>query len=84
MDKETNNSRDKDDMEKSSGKRNHYIGGNITEWNKRTRSMQRIRKERWTIMERGQNCLCKQKNLYAKQLKKSKKKYFKKTMNQWI
>ena len=42
----------------------------MTEWNKRTRSMQGIGKKRWTSMEKRQNCLCGWKNLHTKQLEK--------------
>ena len=58
MDKETNYSENKDDTKKLSGKRNHTIGKNMIEWGKRTRSIQGIRKERQTIMERRWNHLC--------------------------
>ena len=53
MDKRTDNSRDKYDTKKPSGKRNHSSERNMMKWNKRTRSMQRTGEERWTIMERG-------------------------------
>jgi len=36
VDKETNNSRDRNDTRKLGGKRNHYIGRNTMKWNKRT------------------------------------------------
>ena len=58
MGKKTNNSRDRDDTRKPSGKRNHYIGRNITKWDKRTRSIQGTRKGRQTIIGRGWNYLC--------------------------
>ena len=37
MDKKTDNSKDKDDTKKPSGRRNHSIGRNMMKWNKRTR-----------------------------------------------
>ena len=52
MNKETNHSRNQNDTKKLSDKRNHYIGRDMTEWNKRTRSMQGIGKKRWTSMEK--------------------------------
>ena len=33
-------------MKKPGGRRNHYIGGDMMEWNKRTGSVQETRKER--------------------------------------
>ena len=51
MDKETNNSKDRNDMRKPSSRRNYYIGRNMMKWNKRTESVKRTRKRRWTIME---------------------------------
>ena len=58
MGKKTNNSRDRDDTRKPSGKRDHYIGRNMMKQDKRTRSIQGTRKGRWTIIGRGQNHLC--------------------------
>ncbi len=69
MDKKTDNSRDKNDMKKPSGRRNHSIGRNITKQNKRTRSMQRTGEGRQTIMGREWNRLCGWINLYTKQSK---------------
>ena len=60
MDKETNNSKDRNDTRKLGGKRNHYIGRNTMKWNKRTG------KGRQTIMGGKWNCLCGWKNLYTK------------------
>ena len=57
MSKKANNNEDRNDMRKPSSKRNHYIGRNTMKWNKRTRSMKRIGKEKQTIMERRGNCL---------------------------
>ena len=69
VDKKIDNSRDKDDTKKPSGRRNHSIRRNTTKWNKRTRSIQRTGEGRWTIMGREWNCLCGQMNLCAKQSK---------------
>ena len=46
MDKETNHTRNKNNMKKPSHRRNYYIRRDMTEWNKRTRSTQGIEKER--------------------------------------
>ena len=46
MDEETNHGRNQNDMKKPSSRRNYYIGRDITEWNKRTRSTQGIGKGR--------------------------------------
>jgi len=46
MDKKANNSKDRNDMRKPSGRRNHYIRRNTTKWNKRTGSVKRTRKGR--------------------------------------
>ena len=73
MDKRTDNSRDKYDTKKPSGKRNHSSERNMMKWNKRTRSMQRTGEERWTIMGREWNHLCRQMNLCAKQSKDQEK-----------
>jgi len=35
MDKKVDNSGDRNDTRKPSGKRNHYIGRNMMKWNKR-------------------------------------------------
>jgi len=51
MDKETNNSRDRNDMRKPGGRRNHYIRRNTMKWNKRTGSTKRTAKGRQTIIE---------------------------------
>jgi len=59
VDKKTNNNGDRNDIRKPGGRRNHYIGRNITKWNKRTGSTQRTGKGRW-------NCLYGWKNLHAK------------------
>ena len=67
MDKKTDNSRDKNDMKKPSGRRNHSIGRNMTKQNKRTRSMQRTGEGRWTIMGREWNHLYRWENLCTKQ-----------------
>ena len=67
MDKETNRGRNKNDMKKLSGRRNHYIRRDMTEWNERTRSTQGIGKGRWTSMGRRWSCLCGWKNLHTKQ-----------------
>ena len=72
MDKRTDNSRDKYDTKKPSGKRNHSSERNMMKWNKRT-SMQRTGEERWTIMGREWNHLCRQMNLCAKQSKDQEK-----------
>ena len=52
VNKKTNHSRNQDDTKKLDGRRNYYIGEDMTEWNKRTESTQGTRKERWTSMER--------------------------------
>ena len=52
MDKEANNSRDRNDTRKPGGRRNYYIGRNMTKWNKRTG------KGRQTIIGGKWNCLC--------------------------
>jgi len=54
-------------MKKPSHRRNYYIGRDITEWNKRTRSTQEIGKERWTSIEREWNHLYGWENLHTKQ-----------------
>jgi len=46
VDKKTDNSGDKDDTKKPSGRRNHSIRRNMKKWNKRTRSTQRTGEER--------------------------------------
>ena len=46
--------------------KNHSTGRNTMKWNKRTRSTQKAREERWTIMGSGWNCLCGWMNLCAK------------------
>ena len=46
VDKKTNHSRNQDDTKKLDGRRNYYIGEDMTEWNKRTESTQGTRKER--------------------------------------
>ena len=56
-------------MKKPSGRRNHFIGRNMIEWDKRTRSTQGIIKGRQTIMGRRWNHLCEWKNLCVKQPK---------------
>jgi len=66
MDKKIDNSGDKDDMKKPSGRKNHFIGRNTIKWNKRTRSAQRTGEGRWTIMGREWNRLCGWMNLCAK------------------
>ena len=66
MDKEANNSRNRNDMRKPDGRRNHYTRRNTMKWNKRTESIQRTGKERQTIIGGKQNHLCRQKNLHAK------------------
>jgi len=58
MGKKANNSGDRNDTRKLSGRRNYYIGRNMTKWDKRTESTKRTGKERWTIMGRRWNCLC--------------------------
>ena len=50
--KETNNSRNRNDMRKSDSRRNHNIRRNTKEQNERTRCNQEVEKRRWTIMER--------------------------------
>ena len=65
MDKTTNNSRDKNDTKKSSGRRNHFIGRNMTKWNEGTKSNQGIRERGWSILGRRWSSLCRWKNLYA-------------------
>ena len=52
MVKKANNSRDRDDMGKPSSRKNHYIGRNITKWDKSTESTKRIGKGRQTIIGR--------------------------------
>jgi len=52
VDKKTNNSRNRNDMRKLGGRRNHNTRRNIKEQNKRTRSNQGVEKRRWTIMGR--------------------------------
>jgi len=54
-------------------KRNHYIGRNTTEWNKRTGSTQGTRKERWISIGREWIGLCRWENLCAKQPKDQRK-----------
>jgi len=66
VNKETNNSKDRNDMRKPGGRRNHYIGRNMTKWNKRTRSIKRTEKGRWIIMGGKWNHLYRWKNLCAK------------------
>ena len=63
----TNNGSSNNDMEKSSGRRNHFTRRNTMEWCQRTRGAKRIRKGRQTILGRKWNCLCEQKDLCAKQ-----------------
>jgi len=46
MSKKANNNEDRNDMRKPSSRRNHYIGRNTMKWDKRTRSMKRIGKEK--------------------------------------
>jgi len=48
-------------------RRNHYIGRNMIEWNKRTKSVQETRKERWMSMEREWIGICEWENLCTKQ-----------------
>ena len=45
MDQITNNSRNNNDMEKLSGRRNYIARRNIKEWNQGTRSVKETQKE---------------------------------------
>ncbi len=58
VDKKANNSRDRNDMRKLGGRRNHYTRRNTMKQNKKIGSMQRTGKGRQTIMGEKQNCLC--------------------------